>query len=58
MEAEGLVQCTLFEMERKVLEFKEVDESFELGDVVSGPKVCTGNLPSRHLTSVGPLDDS
>ena len=51
-------QCTLFEMKQKVLEFKEVDEFYELGDVVSGPKVCTGNLPLRHLTSIGHVDDS
>ena len=38
-------ECTLFSTKEKVLQFKEVDESFELGDVASGPKVCTGNVP-------------
>ena len=34
--------CTLFTTSDKILEFKEVDASFKVEDVISGPKICKG----------------
>ena len=48
-------QCTLFETEDKLLEFQDVDESFEVSDVVSGPKICKGTSHTIRPFHIAPI---